>query len=124
MKRAFLSFIVLTLATLACMQPVTPVSNTVEPSTLHPTPPIQFTHPSVSTETPIAATPTQVTIELCVTAEKAVNVRPYPIEHNGVITTLQNGTSVVGKYIYRGWWLVDTGKVTGYINAEYLGACK
>ena len=125
---------VLVMATLSCMTN-TPKRQLV----LYPSPTSEATQTPILVEittTPVPTTyvvitatpePTKsvVSIHLCVSAEKSVNLRPSANDDGYPILQLSNGDEVIdlgGRN--ENWYYVQYRDKQGWINSRYLGQCK
>ena len=140
MKRFILFFICLVAVSLSC--------RTGDPKrqlVLYPSPTSEATQTPILVEittTPVPTTyvvitatakPTEPTVsiqltELCVSAEKAVNLRPSANDDGYPILQLSKGDKVVdmgGRSELDGttWMYVQIGKYQGWINGKYLSSC-
>jgi len=141
MRRMVMAVIVLVMATLSCR-----TGNPERKLVLYPSPTSEATQTPFLVEittTPVPTTyivitatakPTEPTVsiqltELCVSAEKAVNLRPSANDDGYPILQLSKGDKVTdmgGRSELDGttWMYVQIGKYQGWINSRYLGKCK
>jgi len=77
---------------------------------------------SVKVVLPVS-TPTQAPACLVVTASKSLNLRSGPSTSWPVSAWLDTGQEVRGIIMKADWYLVDTGKQTGYVHSHYVEAC-
>src|SRR5512139_257930 len=134
MKRFTLFFICLVAVSLACR-----TGNPERKLNLYPSPTSEATQTPILVEittTPVPTTyvvitatfePTKpvVSIHLCVSAEKSVNLRPSANDDGYPILQLSNGDEVTdlgGRNA--NWYYVQYRDKRGWINKRYLSSCK
>lgn len=124
MKKAFLTFLTLALASLACGQYVTPTAIPNALGTPVPVMPSVLTPASPPTQTAQIPTATPAPGTAIVTAGEALHVRALPGETEEVIGYLYAGDSVVLTNKCSddptGWAQIEWNDATAWVRASYL----
>jgi len=127
MKKTILILtLVLSLASVACLQSATLAQSPTDPAPTKTAIPQQTSEPESGAVFEIPAPETAIPAKTCaiVTAVQSLNLRELPSEKSKAISWLPADTIVTVIGTVGDWWKIESAVDTGYARAQYLQETK